>query len=128
MSKSKSPRSQRTVESADLEASQGFVGESLSGVVFGRNPVNPAAYATDDHGKLIPWQLRGFHRHAHIGHNHTAQKVPDETVFHALLEWVVARPGDVAQFNPEPLGQGPKVHVMMRKSGGTHLEFIHDPR
>ncbi len=115
MSKSKSPRSQRTVESTDLEASQGFVGESMSGVVFGRNPDNPVTYATNDHVKLAPWQLRGFHRHAHIGHNHTAQKVPDEAVLDALLERVVARPGGVAQFNPEPLGHRPKAHVMMRK-------------
>ncbi len=117
----------------DLAASQAFFVDCLGWEIIGGNPAYPSAYVTDGLAKLNLWQQRderprGLDRHANVGVYHTALKVADAPTLAAVFDKVKDFAGVAVEFAPELLGNGPKVHFMIREPGGTRLEFCYDPR
>ncbi len=117
----------------DLDQSVGFFTGALSWTVAGGNPDYPYAAVTDGHARLTLWQAKAaepvaFDRHANIGLHHVAIGVDSESALNDLANNVAAWPGVEVEFMPEPLGDGPRVHAMIREPGGCRVELIWVPQ
>ncbi len=119
---------------ADLELSRRFFVECLGWTVVGENPAYPAVFVSDGLIRLTLWQVdtsdgyTPFDRRKNIGLHHVALKAPSEQALSELFVRVSAWPGVVAEFAPEPVGKGPKVHCMVREPGGVRVEFVYNPQ
>ncbi len=117
----------------DLEASRRFFVECLGWQVVGENPAYPAVFVSDGVTRLTLWQVAApgdqvaFDRRKNVGLHHLALRVADLTALRALHERVSAWPDVVVEFAPEPVGNGPRVHFMMREPGGVRIELVCTP-
>jgi catechol 2,3-dioxygenase-like lactoylglutathione lyase family enzyme len=118
----------------DLSATRAFFVECLGWSVVGERPAYPAAFVSDGTSVLTLWQVDDpphcveFDRRKNIGLHHLAIKVRDRATLDVIYSKVAAWPGVVIEFAPEPSGNGPKIHLMIREPGGNRLEFAWDPR
>ncbi|MFC4527819.1 VOC family protein [Dyella halodurans] len=118
---------------ADLELSRRFFVDCLGWTVVGENPAYPAVFVSDGTSRLTLWQVdasegyTAFDRRRNIGLHHVALKAPSEEALGELFARVSAWPGVVAEFAPEPVGKGPRVHCMVREPGGVRVEFVYTP-
>jgi catechol 2,3-dioxygenase-like lactoylglutathione lyase family enzyme len=103
----------------DLAHARRFFCECLGWRVVGENESYPASFVSDGNGIVTLWQVED----PDIGLHHLALKVVDRSALEALHLHVAAWPGTVVEFAPERSGKGPKVHFMVRESGGTRIEF-----
>jgi catechol 2,3-dioxygenase-like lactoylglutathione lyase family enzyme len=114
---------------SDLEASRRFFCECLGWKVVGGKPAYPAVFVSDGGILVTLWQVDRpddcvtFDRRRNVGLHHLALKVVDRASLDALHARVAAWPGVVVEFAPEPLGNGPKAHCMVREPGGIRIEF-----
>lgn len=69
-------------------------------------------------------QVTGFDRRANVGLHHLAPEIESETKLVELADKVAAWPGVTIEFMPEPLGSGPRKHMMFAEPGGIRLELI----
>ena len=119
---------------ADLEASRRFFVECLGWKVVGERPAYPAVYVSNDRAVVTLWRVENaatfvaFDRRKNVGLHHLALKVADRAALDAVHARVAQWQGVTIEFAPEPSGNGPKVHMMIREPGGNRIEFSWDPR
>ncbi|HXU06560.1 MAG TPA: VOC family protein [Polyangia bacterium] len=119
---------------ADLEASRRFFVECLGWKVVGERPAYPAVYVSDGRAVVTLWRVENaatfvaFDRRKNVGLHHLALKVADRAALDAVHARVAQWQGVTIEFAPEPSGNGPKVHMMIREPGGNRIEFSWDPR
>jgi lactoylglutathione lyase len=58
------------------------------------------------------------------GLNHLGLSVLDLDITSRFFTEVLGWPGVVVEFPPEPLGKGPRKHMMCLEPGGIRVEFI----
>lgn len=118
---------------SDLEASSRFFVECLGWKVIGEKPSYPAVFVSDGTHRVTLWQIDksngfvDFDRRKNVGLHHLALKVADMATLGRLYSRVATWPGVVVEFAPETVGNGPRVHCMVREPGGARLEFVHTP-
>jgi len=119
---------------ADLEASRRFFVECLGWKVVGERPAYPAVYVSDGRAVVTLWRVENpadhvpFDRRKNVGLHHLALKVADRAALDAVHARVAQWEGIEIEFAPEPSGNGPKVHMMIREPGGNRIELSWDPR
>lgn len=118
----------------DVELSSRFFVECLGWSVVGGKPAYPAIFVSDGFTRLTLWQVDKhddyvpFDRRKNIGLHHVALRVPSEQALKEIFARVSAWPGAVMEFAPEPVGQGPRMHCMVREPGGVRVEFVYAPQ
>ena len=114
----------------DLDLTVRFFVDCLGWEESGRDESYPRSAVSDGVVRLTLWQVDHalevgeFHRRRNIGLHHLALEVDTEETLHALAAKVSAHPGVAIEFMPEPLGGGPRQHMMCNEPGGIRLEFI----
>jgi catechol 2,3-dioxygenase-like lactoylglutathione lyase family enzyme len=117
----------------DVELSSRFFVECLGWKVVGGKPAYPAIFVSDGLTRLTLWQVDKpddyvpFDRRKNIGLHHVALKAPSERGLKEIFARVSAWPGVVVEFVPEPVGEGPRMHGMVREPGGVRVEFVYAP-
>ncbi len=107
-----------------------FFEDALGFTVVGQKPSYPAAFVSDGTVMITLWQAEApekavaFDRRHVIGLHHIAlQAAPDHTLEH-LHESLSSRNDVAIEFAPEPLGDGPTRHLMIRIPGNIRVEII----
>ncbi len=114
----------------DLDATTNFFTGVLGWTELARDESYPRNSVTDGKLRLTLWQVdhslpvTAFDRRANIGLHHLALEVPSEAVLNDLAERVSDWPGVEVEFMPEPVGSGPRRHMMFQEPGGIRLELI----
>jgi catechol 2,3-dioxygenase-like lactoylglutathione lyase family enzyme len=118
---------------SNLESSRRFFCECLGWKTIGEVPSYPAAFVSDGVTRLTLWQVDqasdpvGFDRRKNIGLHHLALKVADLATLHEVFTRASNWPGVEVEFAPQPVGQGPRIHCMLREPGGVRLELVCTP-
>ena len=114
----------------DLEASTRFFTQLLGWTESGRDPGYPRTAVTDGRVRLTLWQVdrtlevRPFDRRRNVGLHHLALEVESREQLDEVHARLRSAEGVTIEFAPEPLGAGPRMHMMCREPGGTRIEFI----
>ncbi|UUX49144.1 VOC family protein [Nisaea acidiphila] len=114
----------------DLDETTRFFVEVLGWEELARDESYPRNAVTDGNLRLTLWQVDhsnevvDFDRRANIGLHHLAMEMPSEEALDTIAGRVRGWPGVVVEFMPEPLGGGPRKHMMFREPGGIRLELI----
>lgn len=113
----------------DLAATRAFFVDTLGFWQVGEKPAYPAVFLSDGAIMLTLWQARrddptAFDRFHNVGLHHLALQVESYAALDALHATLAATPGVEIEFAPEPLGSGPKRHMMCAIPGGIRTEFI----
>jgi catechol 2,3-dioxygenase-like lactoylglutathione lyase family enzyme len=114
----------------DLAAARRFFVEELGYAVRAEKPEYPAVFLSDGTTLITLWQASDpehavpFDRHRNVGLHHVAIAVDGHSALHALHERLVHAGRATIEFAPEPLGNGPARHMMLRIPGGIRLEVI----
>lgn len=115
---------------ADLDKSCAFFTDLLGWQETGRDPSYPRTAVSDGHVRLTLWQVdtalqnEAFDRRKNIGLHHLALEVETEAELDALAEKMQAADNVTIEFLPEPVGAGPRKHMMCFEPGGIRVEFI----
>ena len=112
----------------DLNETTRFFTEYLGWQESGYDSAYPRTSVTDGVVRLTLWQtdqslgINEFHRRRNIGLHHVAFEVTSEE---ALENTYAALKDKVKiEFPPEPIGEGPRKHMMCYEPGGIRVEFI----
>ncbi|UOA28396.1 VOC family protein [Pseudosulfitobacter sp. DSM 107133] len=112
----------------DLDTTTGFFVKCLGWLQTAQDLTYPRNTVTDGSLRLTLWQAdksaRAFDRHTQIGLHHLALSVPDHASLIATAELVAGWPGVTVEFMPEPMGDGPRQHMMFAEPGGLRLELV----
>ncbi len=112
----------------DLSATRDFFVEVLGWSESGYDPNYPRTAVSDGTVRLTLWQVDHsltvgeFDRRANIGLHHLALEVGSEEELNALYQHIKDKVR--IEFPPEPVGTGPRKHMMCYEPGGIRLEFI----
>ena len=113
----------------DLNATAAFFVDKLGWQESGRDGSYPRTAVTDGVVRLTLWQVDHsgdvtlFDRRGNVGLHHLALEVESEQVLHELANRLQAGGVDI-EFMPEPVGDGPRKHMMCFEPGGIRIEFI----
>ena len=114
----------------DLDQSVAFFVKHLGWSESGRDDRYPRSAVSDGSLRLTLWQVdydlivEPFHRRKNIGLHHLALEVPTEAALEALHAQLEADNDVSIEFAPEPVGAGPRKHMMCYEPGGIRVEFI----
>ncbi len=112
----------------DLDTTTGFFVKCLGWLQTAQDLSYPRTTVTDGNLRLTLWQCdkdaRDFDRHAQIGLHHLALSVPDQAHLMETAELVAGWPGVTVEFMPEPMGDGPRQHMMFAEPGGLRMELV----
>ena len=114
----------------DLTATTAFFTDTLGWKLLDRDEGYPRSIVSDGHVMVTLWQtdrsldVQRFDRRRNVGLHHLALLVETEGELAALAAKLAATPDVRIEFPPEPLGQGPRRHMMCFEPGGIRLEFI----
>ncbi|MEM7429782.1 MAG: VOC family protein [Pseudomonadota bacterium] len=114
----------------DLTETTKFFVEILDWELLATDDSYPRTTVSDGQLRLTLWQAtidgprRGFNRHDNVGLHHLAIEVESEAKLTELNERIQGVPGVAVEFAPEPLGGGPRKHMMFAEPGGIRLELI----
>ena len=114
----------------DLDATARFFTEVLGWSESGRDESYPRSSVSDGVSRLTLWQVSddraptAFDWRHNIGLHHLAIEVPTEAALDAFAAKIAAYPSAEIEFLPEPLGAGPRKHMMFTEPGGIRLELI----
>ncbi len=114
----------------DLDQTTAFFTGVLGWSEIARDDSYPRNAVTDGQVRLTLWQVdrsnavTAFDRRANVGLHHLALTVPTEADLDRLAVSVRDWPGVEIEFMPEPLGDGPRKHMMFAEPGGIRLELI----
>ena len=114
----------------DLDASCGFFTEIIGWERVGDNPDYPAVFVSDGAVMVTLWQARepstatGFDKNNNVGLHHLALEVVDLDTLDRIYKKLLASADIAIEFAPEPLRNGPAIHMMCREPGGIRIEFI----
>jgi catechol 2,3-dioxygenase-like lactoylglutathione lyase family enzyme len=113
----------------DLERTKSFFCDCLGFKVVGGRPDYPAAFVSGGTTIVTLWQVEapdacvGFDRRKNVGLHHLALRVRDMATLEAIHQRVSAWPGVDVEFSPQPMGKGPKMHLMIYEPSGVRIEF-----
>lgn len=115
-----------TVSEPDISAA--FFIQLLGWKEVRRNDDYPAVFVSDEVIMLSLWAAKEqpvypFNRRSRIGLHHLALQVVSEAILHEIHQRVI-NSGAIIEFSPEPLRQGPAMHMMCYEPGGIRVEFI----
>lgn len=114
----------------DLAASTRFFTQLLGWTESGHDPSYPRTAVSDGRVRLTLWQVdhaldvQPFDRRRNVGLHHLALEVESRERLEALYARLSADPEVRIEFAPEPLGAGPRMHMMCREPGGIRIELI----
>ncbi len=114
----------------DLDASCGFFTGLLGWERVGANPDYPAVFVSDGLIMVTLWQAKEpsaakpFDKNNNVGLHHLAIRVADLDMLDRIYQKLKAAENVVIEFAPEPLRNGPTVHMMCYEPGGIRIEFI----
>ncbi len=114
----------------DLDASCGFFTELLGWEVVGGNPEYPAVFVSDGSVMVTLWQVeqpsaaKPFDKNNNVGLHHLAIRVADLDTLDSIYHKLSAAGNVDIEFAPEPLRDGPTIHMMCYEPGGIRIEFI----
>lgn len=114
----------------DLNASVAFFTDVLGWTESGRDESYPRSAVGDGTCRLTLWQVlqhpepNAFDRRQNIGLHHLALEVATREELYVLHDKISAYPGAKVEFAPEPMGQGPRYHMMFAEPGGIRLELV----
>jgi len=113
-----------------LDATRDFFVKGLGWEESGRDESYPRTAVSDGMVRLTLWQVDHsqsiveFDRRKNVGLHHLALAVASEQELNIYFEKMKAFPGVVIEFAPEPVGKGPRKHMMCYEPGGLRIEFI----
>lgn len=113
----------------DLDKTTAFFAEVLGWEVTARDESYPRTTVTDGSLRLTLWQVQmddpaPFDRKTALGLHHLALEVADEATLTDLAQTLSALPDIKVEFMPEPMGQGPRQHMMFAEPGGLRIELL----
>ncbi len=113
----------------NLDQTTAFFVDVLGWEMTARDDSYPRTTVTDGHVRLTLWQVQtanpdAFDRKTGLGLHHLALTVPDEARLTSLAETLSATDGIVIEFMPEPMGKGPRKHMMFAEPGGLRIELL----
>ena len=114
----------------DLDASVSFFVDCLGWEESGRDDSYPRSAVSDGTIRITLWQVdhsnsvTEFDRRQNIGLHHVALEVDSEAELKDIARKLETFPGVVIEFLPEPVGSGPRKHMMCYEPGGNRVEFI----
>ena len=114
----------------DLDASCDFFTGLLGWEKVGGNPDYPAVFVSDGTVMLTLWQAkepsaaRPFDKNNNVVLHHLAIRVADLDMLDMIYQKLAAAENVVIEFAPEPLRNGPTMHMMCYEPGGIRIEFI----
>lgn len=114
----------------NLDQTTAFFVDVLGWQESGRDDNYPRTAVSDGKVRLTLWQvdhtldIQTFHRRKNIGLHHVAFTVASEQQLNALYQKVKTYPGVDIEFAPEPVGSGPRKHMMCYEPGGLRIELI----
>jgi catechol 2,3-dioxygenase-like lactoylglutathione lyase family enzyme len=114
----------------DLDASCRFFTEVLGWEKVGGNPEYPAVFVSDGSVMLTLWRAvepstaRPFDKNTNVGLHHLAIRVASLDLLDSIFRKLDAAENIDIEFAPEPLRDGPAVHMMCYEPGGIRIEFI----
>ncbi len=114
----------------DLDESVDFFVNCLGWEESGRDDSYPRCAVGDGNIRLTLWQVDNnldvnpFHFRQNVGLHHFALELASEAELKAVAERVKSWPGVEIEFMPEPVGGGPRKHMIFFEPGGIRVEFI----
>ncbi len=114
----------------DLDETTGFLVGALGWEEIARDDSYPRNSVTDGSLRLTLWQVDQtkdivpFDRKTNVGLHHLVLQVASDSDLERLSKTVKDWPGVVIEFMPEPVGDGPRKHMMFAEPGGLRLELI----
>ena len=114
----------------DLDASVRFFTDVLGWTESGRDDSYPRSAVSDGTCRLTLWQVaddpapRDFDRRRNIGLHHLALEVASRAELDELYAHIRDWPGAQIEFAPEPMGHGPRQHMMFAEPGGIRMELV----
>lgn len=114
----------------NLDETTAFLVGALGWEEIARDDSYPRNSVTDGSLRLTLWQVDQtkdivpFDRKTNVGLHHLALEVASEADLMRLSTAVKDWPGVVVEFMPEPVGDGPRKHMMFAEPGGLRLELI----
>lgn len=113
----------------NLDETTAFFTDALGWREIARDDSYPRNAVTDGHLRLTLWQIdeslngAAFDRRANVGLHHLALEIETSDALDAIAETVASYPGVTVEFMPEPLGDGPRRHMMFAEPGGLRIEL-----
>jgi catechol 2,3-dioxygenase-like lactoylglutathione lyase family enzyme len=113
----------------DVEETAAFFTGLLGWDVVGGNEAYPAVFVSDGVVMVTVWQvrdagdIRAFDKDRNVGLHHLALRVADLETLQSLHH-MLRDAGIPIEFAPEPLRDGPAMHMMCFEPGGNRIEFI----
>ena len=114
----------------DIDETARFFVQVLGWKESGRDGSYPRTAVSNGMCRLTLWQatsdrsVNDFDRKQNIGLHHVAIEVPSKVDLTNAADAIRAFPGARLEFEPELVGQGPRMHVMFYEPGGLRLELI----
>ena len=113
----------------DLNVTTDFFENVLGWEVTARDAAYPRTTVTDGALRLTLWQVQTdtpapFDRNVALGLHHLALEVADEATLTDLAATLACTDGVVIEFTPEPMGSGPRQHMMFAEPGGLRIELL----
>ena len=114
----------------DLDASCDFFTGLLGWEKVGGNPDYPAVFVSDGTIMLTLWRskvpsaAKPFDKNNNVGLHHLAIRVADLETLYKIHQKLAAAENVDIEFAPEPLRNGPTMHMMCYEPGGIRIEFI----
>ena len=113
----------------NLDETTAFFTEVLGWSEVARDDSYPRNAVTDGKLRLTLWQvdptLNGadFDRRANVGLHHIALQIDTSEALDIIAGKVADYPGTRIEFMPEPMGDGPRRHMMFAEPGGLRIEL-----
>ena len=114
----------------NLSDTTNFFVEALGWELQATDESYPRTTVSDGKLRLTLWQVDHagpvvrFDRRANVGLHHVAIEVECEEKLNEIYGKINGAPGIEIEFAPEPLGDGPRKHMMFYEPGGIRLELI----
>ena len=113
----------------DLDATTRFFEDVLGWDVSARDETYPRTTVTDGSLRLTLWQVQiddpvPFDRKTALGLHHLALEIEDEATLKTLAATLSDHPDVAVEFMPEPMGAGPRQHMMFAEPGGLRIELL----
>lgn len=114
----------------DLDASCSFFCELLGWEKVGGNSAYPAVFVSDGSVMVTLWQAKQpptakpFDKNNNVGLHHLAIRVTDLDTLDTIYQKLAAAENVDIEFAPEPLREGPTIHMMCYEPGGIRIELI----
>lgn len=114
----------------NLDQTVAFFVDCLGWEESGRDESYPRSAVSDGRIRLTLWEVdhslpvEAFHFRKNVGLHHFALELGSEGELSEIAEKVKNYPGVEIEFMPEPVGSGPRKHMIFNEPGGIRIELI----